>query len=162
MPNLRGMGSRRSQIFGALAVAIAFAFFLSMPSSARADISIAGGGYISSIPSTTGGALMVSSGASIPAFPVELQGTVFVPLARQGGYVVLGEVRGFTGGGFGGAYVGAGAGIGNLAGDRTPGPALSLFAGKSIAPFTSIEIRLIQQTQTTGTTAGFLGLRFTF
>jgi hypothetical protein len=152
----------RLPVFTVLAALAVFAFSLGEPLPARADISVAGGGYISSIPTATGGALMVSSGASIPAFPVELQGTVFVPLAKQGGYVVLGEVRGFTGGGFGGAYIGAGAGIGNLAGSRVPGPALSLFAGKSIAPFTSIEIRIIQQTQITGTTAGFLGLRFTF
>ena len=35
-------------------------------------------------------------------------------------------------------------------------------ARKSIAPFTSIELRLIKQTQTNGATAGFLGLRFSF
>jgi hypothetical protein len=39
---------------------------------------------------------------------------------------------------------------------------VTVFGGKSIAPFTSIELRLIKQTQTNGATAGFLGLRFSF
>ncbi|HEY5256784.1 MAG TPA: hypothetical protein VIJ12_00195 [Candidatus Baltobacteraceae bacterium] len=129
---------------------------------ARADISVAGGGYTSSSPSTTGGAVMLSTGASIPAVPVEVQATVFVPLAKQGGYAITGEVRGFTGGGFGGAFVGAGAGIGTLSADRTVGPVITIFAGKQVAPFTAIEIRVIKSTREGGTTAGFLGLRFTF
>ena len=105
---------------------------------------------------------MLSTGASIPAVPVEVQATVFVPLAKQGGYAVTGEVRGFTGGGFGGAFVGAGVGVGTLSADRTVGPVITVFAGKQVAPFTAVEIRVIKSTRAGGTTAGFLGLRFTF
>jgi hypothetical protein len=129
---------------------------------AIADVSIGAGGYTSSSPSATGGAVLLSTGASIPATPVDVQATLLVPLAKNGGYALTGEVRGFTGGGFGGAYIGAGAGIGNLSADQTPGPIFTVFAGKKVAPFTSIEIRLIKSTRSGGTTAGFLGLRFTF
>ncbi len=83
-------------------------------------------------------------------------------ISGGGGYALTGEIRGFTGGGFGGAYVGAGAGIANLSGDRTTGPVFTVFAGKSIAPFTSIELRVDRQTKDTGATAGFVGLRFSF
>jgi hypothetical protein len=126
------------------------------------DVSVAGGGYTSTSPPVTGAAVMVSTGASIPEVKLSVQATVLVPLVRQGGYAVMGEIRGFTGGGFGGAYIGAGAGIGNLASDRSTGPVLTVFGGKAIAPFTSVEIRLIKQTQANGATAGFLGLRFSF
>jgi hypothetical protein len=145
-------------------LSVAFACTIAAATSlpARADISVAGGAYTSTSPSATGGAVMISSGASIPAVPVELQATLFVPLAKQGGYAITGEVRGFTGGGFGGAFVGAGAGIGNLSANQAPGPVFTVFAGKQIAPFTAIEIRVIQSTREGGTTAGFLGLRFTF
>lgn len=127
---------------------------------ASADVSGAVGGYTSTSPSQSGGALMVSSGASIPAIPVEIQGTLLVPLTKQSGYAATAEVRGFTGGGSGGAYVGGGLGIGNLSSDRSTGAVLTVFGGKSIAPFTSVEIRLWKQTNATGATAGFLGLRF--
>ncbi|MEO6913459.1 MAG: hypothetical protein ABI182_05505 [Candidatus Baltobacteraceae bacterium] len=127
--------------------------------AAAADVSIAGGGLVSGSPSSLGAAAILSSAASIPAVPVELQGSLLVPLAKNGGYALTGEVRGFTGGGFGGAYVGGGLGIGRI-GSMTTGPVLTLFAGKSIAPFTSIEIRFYKQTQEAGATAGFLGLRF--
>jgi hypothetical protein len=127
---------------------------------ARADISVAGGGYTSTSPSVTGGAVMLSSGASIPAVPVEVQGTLLVPITEQGGYALTAEVRGFSGAGRGGAYIGAGLGFGNLSLDRSTAPVLTIFGGKSIAPFTSVEIRLYKQTNGTGATAGFLGLRF--
>ncbi len=103
---------------------------------------------------------MVSSGASIPASPLEVQATVLVPLTGQSGYAVTGELRGFTGGGFGGAYVGAGIGIGNLAANGSTGTVLTVLAGKSIAPHISIEARIFQGLQATGSTDGFLGLRF--
>lgn len=105
---------------------------------------------------------MLSSGPSIPALPVDVQATLMVPLAKQGGYAATAEVRGFTGGGFGGAYVGAGIGIGDLSSDRKAGTVFTVFGGKSIAPFTAIEVRLWKQTNSTGATAGFLGLRFSF
>ncbi|MHB8178316.1 MAG: hypothetical protein ACYDA5_06200 [Vulcanimicrobiaceae bacterium] len=143
----------------AAAATIGFALPACLP--APAAISVAGGGYVAKAPSAGGGAVMISSSASIPVLPVQLQATLFLPLAKSGGYAVLGEVRGLTGGGFGGAYVGAGAGIGNLSANRTPGPVLTVFAGKPIAPNTAIEIRLLQSTRNGGTTAGFLGLRFT-
>lgn len=126
---------------------------------AAAGVSVAGGGLVAGSPSSLGAAAILSSGASIPAVPVEIQASLLVPLAKNGGYALTGEVRGFTGGGFGGAYVGGGAGVGRI-GSATSGPVLTLFAGKSIAPFTSIEIRVYQQTQEGGATAGFLGLRF--
>ncbi|HEY8298190.1 MAG TPA: hypothetical protein VIG32_09230 [Candidatus Baltobacteraceae bacterium] len=127
---------------------------------ARATVSVAGGGFVQNSPSTAGGAVIVSSGASIPAFPLELQGSLLVPLTKQGGYAATAEIRGFTGGGYGGAYIGAGAGVGDLSGDRTEGPILTVFAGKSIAKHTAIEVRLYRATSDGGATAGFLGLRF--
>jgi hypothetical protein len=133
-----------------------------LPVSAKASISIAGGGFIQSNPSRGGGAAIVSTGASIPAVPLELQGSLLVPLTNRGGYAATAEIRGFTGGGYGGAYVGAGAGIGNLSSDRSTGTVFTIFAGKSIAPRTSFELRLYQQTQSGGATAGFVGVRFTF
>jgi len=57
---------------------------------------------------------------------------------------------------------GAGAGIGTLSSDRSSGTVFTVFAGKSIAPLTSVEIRLYKQTQETGATAGFIGVRFSF
>jgi hypothetical protein len=133
-----------------------------LPISARASISIAGGGFIQSNPSTGGGAAILSTGASIPAVPLELQGSLLVPITKQGGYAATAEIRGFTGGGYGGAYVGAGAGIGNLSTDRSSGTVFTIFAGKEFAPLTSIELRLYQQTQSGGATAGFVGVRFSF
>ena len=135
---------------------------VAVPLRALADVSVAGGGYVSGTPSQTGGAVLLSSGASIPALPIELQGTVLIAVTQHGGYAVTAEVRGLSGGGFGGAYVGAGAGIGNLSTASVPGPVLTVFAGKPIAPLTTVELRLYQGTQTGGTTAGFLGLRFSF
>jgi len=129
---------------------------------AAAEVSIGGGIYTSTSPSATGGAVLVSTGASIPKVPVDIQATAFFSLVKNGGYAVTGEVRGFTGGGFGGTYFGGGIGVGNLASDRRTGPVLTIFGGKSVAPFTSIEARLIKQTTTNGATAGYLGLRFSF
>ncbi|HEY9084388.1 MAG TPA: hypothetical protein VIN40_00395 [Candidatus Tyrphobacter sp.] len=128
---------------------------------ARADLSLAAGGWAGTSPSQVGGALMLSTGASIPTVPVGLQATLLVPITRQGGYAITGEIRGLSGGGFGGAYVGIGAGVGNLSLGRDTGPVVTVFGGKGIAPHTAIEVRLYQGLQTGGTTAGFLGLRFT-
>jgi hypothetical protein len=131
-----------------------------LPCQALAAISVAGGGFGQSAPSTTGLAAIVSTGASIPAVPLELQGSLLVPITGQGGYAATGEIRGFTGGGYGGAFVGAGAGIGTLSSDRSAGTVVTIFAGKSIAPLTSFEIRLYKQMNATGATAGFIGVRF--
>ncbi len=142
---------------------VATALLVAMPllgAPARADVSIAAGGWLGTSPSQTGGALMLSTASSIPTVPIGLQATVLAPITNRGGYAVTGEIRGLSGGGFGGAYVGAGAGIGNLAIDRTTGPVVTIFGGKGIAPHTSIELRLYQGLQSGGTTAGFLGLRF--
>ena len=133
-----------------------------LPVRAPASVSIAGGGYLQSAPSTGGAAAIFSTGASIPKVPLEIQGSVLVPLTSTGGYAATAEIRGFTGGGYGGAYVGAGAGIGTLSSDRSSGTVFTVFAGKSIAPLTSIEIRLYKQVQDTGATAGFVGIRFSF
>lgn len=82
-------------------------------------------------------------------------------MTKQGGYAATAEIRGLSGGGFGGAYIGAGAGIGNLSiGQRTV-PVVTVFGGKGIAPKVSVELRLYQGLQTGGTTAGFVGFRFT-
>lgn len=108
------------------------------------------------------GAVLLSSAASVPSLPVEVQGTLLVPITSQGGYALTGEVRGLSGGGFGGAYVGAGVGFGTLSASRQTGPVLTVFVGKPIAPYTTIELRAYQSTRDDGTTAGFLGLRFTF
>mgnify|MGYP001441070932 CR=1 FL=1 len=127
---------------------------------ARADVSVAGGAWVGTSPSQSGGALMLSTASSIPVVPIGLQATLLVPITRQGGYAITGEIRGLSGGGFGGAYVGAGAGIGDLSIGRTTGPVVTIFGGKGIAPHTSIELRLYQGLQAGGTTAGFLGVRF--
>ncbi len=134
----------------------------SLPLAAAAAVSVAGGGYVQSAPSNAAAAAIVSSGASVPAVPLELQGSLLFPLGRDGAYAATAEIRGFTGGGYGGAYVGAGAGFGTLSSDRSSGAVLTVFAGKSIAPLTSFEIRLYKGTQDTGSTAGFIGLRFSF
>lgn len=148
----------RNTIFVAAFLALGALGALTAP--ARADVSVAGGAWVGTSPSQTGGALMLSTASSIPVVPIGLQATLLVPVTRQGGYAVTGEIRGLSGGGFGGAYVGAGAGIGNLSVGRTTGPVVTIFGGKGIAPHTSIELRLYQGLQAGGTTAGFLGLRF--
>jgi hypothetical protein len=132
------------------------------PAQASASISIAAGGYLQNKPSLGGAAAILSTGTSVPAVPLALQGSLLAPLTSNGGYAVTFEVRGLSGGGYGGAYVGAGAGIGDLSSDRSTGTVLTIFAGKSIAPLTSVELRLYKQTQNTGATAGFVGLRFSF
>lgn len=133
---------------------------LALPVAARADVSVAGGAWVGTSPAQSGGAIMLSTASSIPVVPIGLQATLLVPVTRQGGYAVTGEIRGLSGAGFGGAYVGAGAGIGNLAIGRRNGPVVTIFGGKEIAPHTSVELRLYQGLQAGGTTAGFLGLRF--
>ena len=133
---------------------------LALPQPAAAAISAAGGGFIQNQPNTGGAAAIVSSGASVPVVPLEFQGSVLVPLTGAGGYAATAEIRGFTGGGYGGAYVGVGAGIGTLSVDRSSGTVLTFLAGKSIAPLTSVEIRLYKQTNDEGATSGFIGLRF--
>ncbi len=147
-----------------LIIAVAsLAFIAATPGrSTASQLSIAGGGYVSSDPSQAGGAVLVSSAASIPALPIQLQATLLVPLVSQGGYALTGEVRGLSGGGFGGAYIGAGAGIGNLSAGQATGVILTAFVGKPIAPLTTIEARLYQGMQAGGSTAAFIGIRFSF
>ncbi|MEO9170426.1 MAG: hypothetical protein ABI282_00045 [Candidatus Baltobacteraceae bacterium] len=128
--------------------------------SEAADLSIAAGGYTAGTASQTGGAILLSSAAPIPALPIEIQGTVLLVATPLGGYAVTGEIRGLSGGGFGGAYIGAGAGIGTLSANLNAGPVFTVFAGKPVAPFTTVELRLYKGTQSGGSTAGFLGLRF--
>ena len=136
------------------------ATILGMSGPALASVSVAAGGFTRDDPSRSGAAIILSSGASIPAVPVEIQGSLLVPAVAGGGFAATAEIRGFTGGGFGGAYIGAGAGLGNLTSDRTTGPVFTVFAGKSVAPFTSIELRVYHSTAQKGATAGFLGVRF--
>lgn len=143
-------------------VAATLAVALALPAPALASVSVAAGGFLRSNPSQGAAAAIVSSGASIPAVPLEIQGSVLGQLSGKGGYAATAEIRGFTGGGYGGAYVGAGAGIGNLSSDGSSGTVFTVFAGKSIAPLTSIELRLYKQTEATGATAGFVGVRFSF
>ena len=127
-----------------------------------AQLSVAGGAFITNTPPQTGGAVLVSSAASIPALPIQLQATLLVPATKQGGYALTGEIRGLSGGGFGGAYIGAGVGFGTLSADRMTGPVLTGFVGKPIAPLTTIELRIYKSTKENGSTAGFLGVRFSF
>ena len=133
-----------------------------LPARAPAAVSIAGGAFFQDKPSTSGLGAILSTGTSVPALPLAVQGSLLVHITGSGGYAATLEVRGLTGGGYGGAYVGAGAGVGNLSSNRSTGTVFSVFAGKSIAPLTSIELRLYKQTQDTGATAGFVGLRFSF
>jgi hypothetical protein len=133
-----------------------------LPVPVLASVSVAAGGYAQDTPSAAGGAVILSSGASIPAVPLELQGSLLVPVTGSGGYAATAEIRGFTGGGYGGAYVGAGIGVGTLSSNRSSGTVITGFAGKSIAPLTSVEIRFYKQLGSAGAGAGFIGLRFTF
>lgn len=124
--------------------------------------SVAGGLTLSGSPSSVGGAIILTSRAPLPNAPIELQGSFLAIASRVSGYAVTAEIRGLTGGGFGGAYFGGGVGIGDLARNHQVGTVLTVFAGKSIAPFTSIEVRAYQALHDSGSTVGFLGLRFTF
>jgi hypothetical protein len=144
----------RSSIF-AFTIAVA-----SVCAPACASVSIAGGGFLRDSPSQAGGGVIVSSGDTIPAVPLEIQGSLLVPITSSGGYAFTAELRGFTGGGYGGAYVGAGAGIGDLSSDRSVGAILTIFGGKAITQRASIEVRLYKSTSHLGATAGFLGVRF--
>ena len=127
---------------------------------ARAAISIAGGGFIQDRPSQSGVAAVLSSGTSLPKLPVQAQASLLVPLAGRGGYALTGEIKGLTGGGFGGAYIGAGAGFGSLSVDGSTGPVVAVFAGKSIARLTAVELRFYKGTREGGSSAGFIGVRF--
>ena len=132
------------------------------PLNARASVSVAGGGLAQSNPAHSGAAVIVSTGASVPQVPLEVQSSLLASVNGQGGFAATAEIRGFTGGGYGGAYVGAGAGLANLSSDRSTGTVFDVFAGKSIAPVASLELRLYKQTRDNGFTSGFFGLRFTF
>ena len=110
--------------------------------------------------SSTGGMAILRSGPSIPLLPIDFQASLAVPATKNGGFALTAEMRGFTGGGFGGAYFGGGVGIGTIGTTRTIGPVFTVFAGKPIAPFTSLEIRLYQASRDGGSTIGFVGLRF--
>jgi hypothetical protein len=145
-----------------LPATIALAALAAMPVRTPAAVSVAGGGYAANNPTQSGLAAIVSSSASVPNVPLQVQGSLFLPLGGRGGYAATAEIRGLTGGGYGGAYVGAGIGVGDMARDRSSGTVFTIFAGKSIAPLTSIELRLYKQTQDTGATAGFVGFRFSF
>jgi hypothetical protein len=141
---------------------MSLAVAVTLPGTASAALSIAAGGFVRDVPSQGGLAAIVSSGASVPVVPLEVQGSVFVPVTGKGGYAATAEIRGFTGGGAGGAYIGAGAGIGTLSIDGSTGSVFTIFAGKAIAPFTSVEFRLYKQPKDGGATAGFAGVRFSF
>jgi hypothetical protein len=150
----------KSRPYAALFV---FILCLMMPVRTNAaQLSIAAGGYVSGTPNVAGGAVLLSTAASVPALPIQLQATVLLPITSQGGYAATAEIRGLSGGGFGGAYVGAGVGIGTLAVDRQSGPVLTGFVGKPIARQTTVELRIYKGTRAEGSTAGFIGLRFSF
>ncbi len=141
---------------------VAVAFAAGGVRAGAAQLSAAGGGFLTGSPSQAGAAVLVSSAASVPAIPVALQATLLVPLTPHGGYAVTGEVRGLSGGGFGGAYIGVGAGIADLSANHTPGPVFTAFVGKPIAPNSTLELRIYQGTQAGGATSGFVGIRFSF
>lgn len=128
---------------------------------ASATVSVAGGGWVGTSPAQSGGAVMLSTGQALPVVPIGIQGTLLIPITKQGGWAATAEVRGLSGGGFGGAYVGVGAGVGDLAIGQRSGPVVTIFGGKGIAPHASVELRLYQSLQEGGSTAGFLGFRFT-
>jgi hypothetical protein len=142
-----------------IACVVSAAVVLSTP-AARATVSVAGGGWVGTSPSQSGGAVMLSTGQALPVVPIGIQGTLLIPITKQGGWAATAEIRGLSGGGFGGAYVGAGAGVGDLAIGQRYGPVVTIFGGKAIAPRTSVELRLYQGLQKGGSTAGFLGFRF--
>lgn len=152
------MGASMRKSLSIACVLVAAVTLSTLP--ALATVSVAGGGWVGTSPAQSGGALMVSTSQALPVVPIGIQGTLLIPITKQGGWAATAEIRGLSGGGYGGAYVGAGAGVGDLAIGQRYGPVVTIFGGKGIAPHTSIELRLYQGLQGGGSTAGFLGLRF--
>jgi len=142
-----------------LAVLVAICTLSSAP--AAAAVSVAGGGFATSLPAQSGGGVLVTSSTAVPAVPLEVQGSLFAPIGKYGGYAVTAEIRGLSGGGFGGAYVGGGVGIGRLPSATGNSTLLTLFVGKPIAPLTTIELRYYQQSEQGSKGLLFAGLRFT-
>ena len=143
-----------------LACAAIAAFASAIPAPASAQVSIAAGGVLTSAPSGSGGGVMLSSSTAVPSLPLQVQGTVFAPLTTGGGYAATGEIRGLSGGGFGGAYIGGGLGFGRLPGAGTTGGVFTAFVGKPIAPSTTVEVRFYDGTSVGSKGLLFVGLRF--
>jgi hypothetical protein len=143
-----------------LALALAALFIAAAIFSPRTALAqgSAGGGVLTESgngQSSTGGALFIGTGAAIPVVPVEVGVTGLVPLITGGGYAVTVEGR-FA---FAGNALGVGYGIGRF-GNAPAGGTLTAFLDHRVAPLTSVELRLYRTTGAQGTTAGFLGLRF--
>src|SRR6185503_14740943 len=74
-----------------LPVLTACALALAVAAPASAEVTVGGGVYTSHSPSATGGAVLFSTGASIPKVPVDIQATAFFSLVKGGGYALTGE-----------------------------------------------------------------------
>ncbi len=141
--------------FPSLACAAALTALTSLP--AQADVSAAGGLFTQSGngQSSTGTAVLLSSGRSVPIVPVSIDATGFASLARGGGYALTLEGRFAAAGN----AIGAGYGVAQFGGAHSGGT-FTAFLDHTIAPLTSLELRGYRTTGASGATAAFLGLRF--
>ncbi len=137
------------------AAAAAAVLFSAAP--ALAAPSIGGGVYTSSGDgqSASGAAIELGTSAGIPAVPVTVGLTGFVPLARGGGYAITLDASFSTGN----DAFGAGYGVGQFAGARSGGT-ITAFYDHRIAPLTTLELRGYKTVAAGGGTAGFLGVKF--
>ncbi len=121
---------------------------------AVADTSV-GVGYFAPSPDTKALGFIASEGLSLPLVPITPQVTVAIP-SSGGRYVATAEAKFAHAGG----YIGAGAGVGLLKKNGTSGEINTVFVGKRVAPFTSIEARYYGLGTKTAGSSGFIGLRF--
>ncbi|HEY8314159.1 MAG TPA: hypothetical protein VIG51_08265 [Candidatus Baltobacteraceae bacterium] len=105
--------------------------------------------------SSTGPAVFLSSGKSVPIVPASVDVTGLLPLGGKGGYAVTLEGRV----GAAGIYGGAGYGIGQLGGAQSTG-VFTAFVGTKVAPLTSVELRGYKASGNNGASAAFIGVRF--
>jgi hypothetical protein len=105
--------------------------------------------------SSTGGGFIVSTATAVPILPVSVGLTAFGVASRGGGYAVTLDGR-FA---VGSDAIGVGYGLGQFGAGHSGGTA-TLFFDHKVAPLTSIELRGYKTTGAEGSTAGFLGLKF--
>ena len=120
-----------------------------------ADTSVAAGYFAPTPDSNKSLGLMGTTGLTLPIVPIAPQVTVALPFSG-GRYAVTGEARV----GHQSAYVGAGAGFGRMNSSGSTGGIYDVFAGKQIAPLTTIEARFYGLGSARAGSSGFIGVRF--
>jgi hypothetical protein len=137
----------------ALILILALTAALALPSPARADVAVEGGGIFSH--GTAAGAGALSLGViNVPLSPLTVELTAAV--AGNGGYSGSLDAR-LT---LAGTALGAGAGFGTLGDTSHTGAIYNAFLGHTIAPHTAIEARLYFGNARPSSL--FAGLRFSF